>query len=76
MGCVPMAWPRGRCSTPLPAATATAAELNVRFSRPVFPGETLQVRMWREADGRVRFDARIPARDVTVLSHGVAELRP
>ncbi|AOY95643.1 3-alpha,7-alpha,12-alpha-trihydroxy-5-beta-cholest-24-enoyl-CoA hydratase [Cupriavidus sp. USMAA2-4] len=52
------------------------AELNVRFSRPVFPGETLQVRMWREADGRVRFDARIPARDVTVLSHGVAELRP
>ncbi|WP_020206527.1 MaoC/PaaZ C-terminal domain-containing protein [Cupriavidus sp. WS] len=54
-------------------------ELNVRFSRPVFPGETLAVRMWRDGshDGaqRVLFDARIAARDVTVLSNGVAEFR-
>ncbi|NUA26751.1 MaoC/PaaZ C-terminal domain-containing protein [Cupriavidus basilensis] len=50
-------------------------ELNVRFSRPVFPGETLEVRMWREGGGRVLFDARVPARDVTVLSNGVAEFR-
>lgn len=54
-------------------------ELNVRFSRPVFSGETLAVRMWRDGshDGaqRVLFDARIAARDVTVLSNGVAEFR-
>jgi len=54
-------------------------ELNVRFSRPVFPGETLAVRMWRDGSHdsaqRVLFDARIAARDVTVLSNGVAEFR-
>lgn len=47
--------------------------LRARMSSPVFPGETVRVECWRQPGG-VAFRARIPARDVTVLSHGHAEL--
>jgi acyl dehydratase len=43
------------------------------MSSPVFPGETIRVECWRKPEG-VAFRARIPARDVTVLSHGHADL--
>ena len=47
--------------------------LDVRFSSPVYPGETLTVDAWRDGRGRVRFLARIAARDnKVVLSHGTA----
>ena len=47
--------------------------IGLRFSGPVFPGETLRTEMWR--DGRsVQFRARVLARDAVVLSHGLAEL--
>lgn len=48
--------------------------LAARFSSPVFPGETIRFRFWRAAEGVVHLSARVPARDVTVLSHGVLEL--
>jgi acyl dehydratase len=45
----------------------------VRFSSPVFPGETLSVDMWK--DGKViSFEARIKARNVTVVKNGRTEL--
>lgn len=46
--------------------------LDVRFSSPVFPGESLTVDMWRDGPGRIRLLARIAERDKVVLSHGSA----
>lgn len=51
------------------------ASLSVRFSAPFIPGETLRVEMWRGA-GHVQFRALADARNVVVLSHGIAELHP
>ena len=45
----------------------------VRFSAPVFPGETITVDMWKDAN-IVSFEARIKARNVTVVKNGRTEL--
>jgi acyl dehydratase len=47
--------------------------IGLRFSGPVFPGETLRTEMWRQGN-RIQFRARSVERDVIVLSHGVAEI--
>jgi acyl dehydratase len=47
--------------------------LQVRFSSPVFPGETIRTEMWPEGS-RVSFRARVVERDVTVLNNGLATL--
>jgi len=44
-----------------------------RFSRPVFPGETIRFQIWDDGD-RAHFRARVEARDVTVLDSGRALL--
>jgi acyl dehydratase len=45
-----------------------------RFSSPVYPGETIRTEMW--CDGNVvSFRSTVPARSVTVLDHGRAEIR-
>ena len=50
--------------------------LDVRFSSPVYPGETLTVDTWRDGQGRVRFLARIAERDnKVVLSHGTSTFK-
>ncbi|RYF41156.1 MAG: 3-alpha,7-alpha,12-alpha-trihydroxy-5-beta-cholest-24-enoyl-CoA hydratase [Comamonadaceae bacterium] len=46
--------------------------VNLRFTAPVYPGETLRTEMW-QADGLVRFRARVLERDLVVLNNGVAE---
>ena len=43
--------------------------LDLRFSSPVFPGETLQVEGWRESDG-VAFQAKVKERNQIVISSG------
>jgi acyl dehydratase len=46
----------------------------VRFSAPVYPGETLTVDLWR--DGKeISFQARVKARDLTVIKNGLTVLR-
>lgn len=52
---------------------ARLRSIRTRMSSPVFPGETIRVECWRKPEG-VAFRARILARDVTVLSHGHADL--
>lgn len=46
--------------------------IETRFSRPVFPGETIRVEAWNEPGG-VAFRARVEAREVVVLDRGFAE---
>jgi acyl dehydratase len=52
---------------------AALKSLQVRFSAPVYPGETIRFEMWR--DGRqVAFRARVVAREAVVLDNGLAEI--
>lgn len=37
------------------------------FSAPVFPGDTIQLAFWRQADGAL-MEARVPARDICVFA--------
>ncbi len=52
---------------------ARLKSLSLRFSAPVFPGETIRTEMWKEGN-RVRFRAKALQRDIVVLSHGTAEI--
>jgi acyl dehydratase len=45
-----------------------------RFSAPVFPGETVTVDLWRDGDV-VSFEARVKAREATVIKNGKTVLR-
>jgi len=45
-----------------------------RFSAPVYPGETIRTEMWRDGN-IVSFRSTVPARSVTVLDNGRAEIR-
>ncbi len=47
--------------------------MDVRFSRPVFPGETIGTEIWREACGRASFRCRVVERDVVVIDNGLFE---
>ena len=47
--------------------------LDVRFSAPVYPGETIRTEMWR--DGKVvSFRSTVLERDLMVLNNGKATL--
>lgn len=47
--------------------------LNLRFSAPVYPGETIRTEMWRDG-GVVSFRAKVVERDVMVLNNGRVEI--
>ena len=46
----------------------------VRFSAPVIPGDTITVDLWRDGKN-ISFEARVKARDVTVIKNGLCVLR-
>ena len=46
----------------------------LRFSAPVFPGETVTVDLWRDADV-ISFEARVKDRDVVVVRNGKSVVR-
>jgi acyl dehydratase len=52
---------------------ARLKSLGVRFSAPVYPGETIRTEMWRRGNA-LQFRARVLERDLVVLSHGTAEV--
>jgi acyl dehydratase len=46
----------------------------VRFSSPVFPGETISVDLWRDGKN-ISFEAKVKERGVTVIRNGLTVLR-
>lgn len=54
---------------------ARLRSLNVRFSSPVFPGESIRLEGARSPDG-VFFRAVVPERNQVVLSQGFARIQP
>lgn len=48
--------------------------VGLRFSAPVYPGETIRVDIWRRGDGEYSFEATAKERNKLVLSHGYAKV--
>jgi len=48
--------------------------MDVRFSAPVYPGETIRTEIWREGAGRFGFRCRVVERDVIAINNGLAEV--
>lgn len=53
---------------------AMLASHRARFAAPVFPGETLRIRLWRDND-IVSFEADVIERSVRVIRNGCSQLR-
>ncbi|KXU33821.1 3-alpha,7-alpha,12-alpha-trihydroxy-5-beta-cholest-24-enoyl-CoA hydratase [Sphingobium sp. 22B] len=68
MGLATRAILRARCDYD----PARLTSMFVRFSRPVYPGETIRTEIFDEGGGLVRFRCRATERDVIVLDRGSA----
>jgi acyl dehydratase len=53
---------------------AGIASLDARFSAPVYPGETVTTRIWRDGD-EVAFECVVAERGATVIKNGACGLR-
>lgn len=53
---------------------AAVQSIDVRFSSPVYPGETIRTELWVDSK-IVSFRSRVVERDIVVLNNGRAELR-
>ncbi|WP_245330311.1 MaoC family dehydratase [Bradyrhizobium sp. AS23.2] len=54
---------------------ARIAGLRVRFSAPVYPGETIRTEIWRSSPKEVLFRCRVIEREVIVINAGQLRLR-
>lgn len=52
---------------------AKLKQMDVRFSSPVYPGETIRTEVWKEGAGKAAFRCKVVERDVMVLNNGYAE---
>lgn len=52
---------------------ARMKRMDVRFSRPVYPGETIRTEIWHEGAGRAAFRAYSVERETMVLNNGLVE---
>jgi acyl dehydratase len=53
---------------------AKLKRMEVRFSAPVFPGETIRTEIWREGGGRFGFRCRVVERGIIAINNGLAEI--
>jgi acyl dehydratase len=53
---------------------ARLRRMQVRFSSPVFPGETVRTEIWREGGGSFGFRCRIVERDIVAINNGLVEV--
>lgn len=51
-------------------------KMQVRFSSPVYPGETIVTEAWNEGPGNVSFRAKVGERNVVVINNGRAGIAP
>lgn len=49
--------------------------LDVRFSAPVYPGETLLTQIWRQSESLAAFRVSIKERNIVALNNGFAQIR-
>lgn len=52
---------------------ARLKRMDVRFSSPVYPGETIRTEIWRDTEGRASFRSFVTEREVMVLNSGLVE---
>jgi acyl dehydratase len=50
--------------------------LGLRYTAPVFTGETLRTQIWRESDGKLAFSVRSLETDTVVMNNGYAQVIP
>lgn len=62
---------RGILSAYAPDNPDCLKSMHVRFSRPVYPGESIEIQFFENGNA-VHFRCRVPERDVTVLDRGLA----
>ena len=55
---------------------ARLRRIAVRFTAPVWPGETVRCELWRDGDRVVRLRATVDARRAVVLANGLVEIEP
>lgn len=67
---------RALISALCPGAPERLRHMSLRFSSPVYPGETIQTQIFDLGDGGVGFRSRVVERDVIVLDRGRAVLSP
>lgn len=57
-------------------APARMRRMDLRFSAPVFPGETIVTEVWQEGPGRFAFTALVAERETMVINNGLCEVSP
>jgi acyl dehydratase len=53
---------------------AAIRAIAVRFTAPVYPGETVRFQLWQRDSAALHLRARVDARDAVVLNNGLVEL--
>jgi acyl dehydratase len=53
---------------------AKLKRMDVRFTSPVFPGETIRTEIWRQGGSKLAFRSKVVERDIVVLNNGYAEV--
>src|SRR5262249_39839573 len=54
---------------------ARLAHMQVRFTAPGYPGETIRTEIWRDGE-TISFRARAVERDAVILNNGLAKIAP